>query len=78
MAQHVKVPAAKPANLSFIPRTHMVEGEKQLPKLSSDLHTCTVAPHLQVQYRIVLKTIAPEGTYLLYKFMLYLSGMFLF
>lgn len=30
MAQQVKTPAAEPDNLSLIPRTHMVQGKKQL------------------------------------------------
>lgn len=30
MAQWVKRPAAEPDNLSLIPKTHMVQGKKQL------------------------------------------------
>lgn len=44
MAQQGKALAAKPDDLSSSPGSQMVEGENQLPQLSSNLHTCTVAP----------------------------------
>lgn len=31
---------AKTSNLYLVPRTHTVEGENQLLRLSSDLHMC--------------------------------------
>lgn len=43
MAQQAKILAAKPDDLSTIPRTHMVDGETQLPQLSSTLCTCAMA-----------------------------------
>lgn len=36
MAQQAKVPVTKYNNMSFIPRTHMVEGETYSRKLPSD------------------------------------------
>lgn len=36
------IPAAKPNSLSSIPKAHMVEGENQLLKLSSDVYLHTV------------------------------------
>lgn len=36
-------PALKSEDLSGISRTHTVERENELPKLSSDLHMCTMA-----------------------------------
>lgn len=38
MAQWVEAPAPKPDNLSSILETHMLEGETEWNKLSSDLH----------------------------------------
>jgi hypothetical protein len=43
MTQQVKVLAAKPEDLSSIPETHTMEGEKQHLKVSSDLHTYIMA-----------------------------------
>lgn len=40
MAQQVKVLVTKHNNLSSIPRTHVVEGEK-VHKLAPDFHACT-------------------------------------
>lgn len=34
MAQKIEVPVAKPDNSSSIPKTHMMEGENSLAKLS--------------------------------------------
>ena len=34
MAQWIKALAAIPGDLSFIPRTHIIEGENQLPQWS--------------------------------------------
>ena len=45
MADPVKVPAGKADDLSLIPGTHMMEGEK----LFSDFHLCSQA-HTQTQY----------------------------
>lgn len=42
MAGLVKVLAAKPADLRSVPETHMVGGEDQFSKLSSDLHMYTL------------------------------------
>lgn len=41
MAQGVRAFASKPDYLSFVTRTHMVEGEDQLLRLSSGTHTHT-------------------------------------
>lgn len=38
MAQQVQELTAKPDGLSWFPRTHMVERENQVHKLSPDLH----------------------------------------
>ncbi|EGW10290.1 hypothetical protein I79_010644 [Cricetulus griseus] len=43
MAQWIKVIAAKPGELSLIPRTHIGGGGNQLHKLSSDFHSSTIA-----------------------------------
>lgn len=44
MAQWVRVIAAKPGDLTLIPRTYMVKGEKKKShKLSFDLHTYAMA-----------------------------------
>lgn len=40
-AEQAKAPATKPEDPSSIPRTHTVEAENQLPKVSPDLHICT-------------------------------------
>lgn len=37
----IKVLDTKAEDLSFIPETHLVEVEKQLPQVSSDLHSHT-------------------------------------
>jgi hypothetical protein len=42
MAQGVKATAANPADLSSIPRTHMVGRDNQMSKLSSDPHMYSV------------------------------------
>ena len=47
MARQVKTLAAKPDDLSSIPRAHRVEGENQSPPLSSDLRVHTVA-HMSI------------------------------
>lgn len=39
MVQQITELAAKPANLSLIPRIHMDEGENQVPQIA--LHTCS-------------------------------------
>ena len=39
MAQQVKVLTANPAGLSSIPETHVMDGETDSQKLSSDYHT---------------------------------------
>ena len=40
MAQQVKVLTIKPGDLSPIPWTHMIEGDGNSHKLSSDHHIC--------------------------------------
>lgn len=50
MAHHVKVLAAKPDDLSSIPRPHVGEGENRPPQeLSSDLNTNTLWPSFPPQ-----------------------------
>lgn len=43
MAQWLKVLATKPANLSWISKTHEKKGDNDSPKVSSDLHLKAVA-----------------------------------
>lgn len=42
MAQQVKAIATKPEDWSLIPSIHVLGGENQLHKLSTDLCICTV------------------------------------
>lgn len=48
MVQKIKGLAAKLDDLSLLPGTHMMEGESQLYRLYSSLHTCTMACILTV------------------------------
>ena len=61
MAQWIKVFATKPDSLSSIPTPHLVEGEGDPCKLSSDLHVCphacahmhTCTPHIQNVIKVI-------------------------
>lgn len=46
MPKRVDVPTAEPGNLNSIPRTHVVEERTSSQRLTSDLHTDTVAQAL--------------------------------
>lgn len=54
MAQQVKVIAAKPVNLSLIPRNHMMGGENKFLREPSDHHMCAwhMHPHIYIHMHI--------------------------
>lgn len=55
MAQQVKALIIKTDGLSSVPRTHMVEKESRLYKLSFDRYTCTVTIHMHTIKKCNLK-----------------------
>lgn len=52
VAPPMKALVPKPDDPSFIPKTHLVEGENQLPLFSSNLHTRTMAFKYLLQHPI--------------------------
>lgn len=48
-----KTYAAEPDDLSFLPDTHMMQGEKQLTELSSDFHLCAANPPPSTQIPVI-------------------------
>lgn len=54
-AQQEKAPATKPHHLSFIPRTHMIEGRTDSHKLFSNLHIHAHVIHLPIHVHTYMR-----------------------
>lgn len=67
IAQWVNTLAITPSNLSLLPRTHMMEGEKRFQKLSSTVTLCCdmlYLPSCQInKYNLIFKKEWPQDSY---------------